>query len=121
MILVWLYRLSPSVLGAQEAARRVHQDLRRHRRHGGGALSRHFNVAISLSLAGIGFERTTVEIWVDPTIPGAIHQVDLKGDEINLTMTSRNFPSENPRTSRIVTPSIIAALRGMVQPVVVGS
>lgn len=82
---------------------------------------RHFNVAISLSLAGIGFERTTVEIWVDSAIPGAIHQVDLEADEINLTMTSRNFPSENPRTSRIVAPSILAALRSIVFPVVAGS
>ena len=82
---------------------------------------RHFNVAVSLSLAGIGFDRTTVEIWIDPTIPGAIHQVELEGDEISLSMTSRNRPSDNPRTSRIVAPSILAALRAMVAPVVSGS
>jgi aspartate dehydrogenase len=82
---------------------------------------RHFNVAVSLSLAGIGFDRTTVEIWIDPGIPGAVHQVEVEGDEIGLTMTSRNRPSENPRTSRIVSPSIIAALRAMVAPVVSGS
>jgi aspartate dehydrogenase len=86
-----------------------------------GHFPRHFNVAVSLSLAGIGFDRTTVEIWIDPDIPGAIHQVELEGDEINLTMTSRNRPSENPRTSRIVSPSILAALRALVAPVVSGS
>jgi aspartate dehydrogenase len=36
-------------------------------------------------------------------------------------MTSRNWPSANPRTSRIVAPSIIAALRGLVAPLTVGS
>ncbi len=82
---------------------------------------RHFNVAVSLSLAGIGFERTTVEIWVDPDIPGAIHHVEVDAEDVALTMESRNRPSENPRTSRIVAPSIIAALRALVAPVTAGS
>lgn len=86
-----------------------------------GHFPRHFNVAVSLSLAGIGFDRTTVEIWIDPTIPGAIHRVELEGEEIELVMESRNRPSANPRTSRIVAPSIIAALRALVAPVVSGS
>ena len=42
-------------------------------------------------------------------------------EDIGLPMQSRNRPSANPRTSRIVAPSIIAALRAMVAPVVVGS
>ena len=85
------------------------------------AFPRHFNVAVALSLGGIGFERTTVEVWVDPNIQGAIHQVEVDAEDIGLTMQSRNRPSANPRTSRIVAPSIIAALRAMVAPVVVGS
>lgn len=90
-------------------------------REAAGHFPRHFNVAVSLSLAGIGFDRTTVEIWIDPDIAGAVHQVELDGDDIGLTMTSRNRPSENPRTSRIVAPSVIAALRAMVAPLVSGS
>jgi aspartate dehydrogenase len=35
-------------------------------------------------------------------------------------MISRNLPSANPRTSRIVAPSIVAALRAMVAPLVAG-
>jgi aspartate dehydrogenase len=85
------------------------------------AFPRHFNVAVSLSLAGIGFDRTRVEIWVDSDIPGAIHQLEVDAEEISLSMTSRNWPSANPRTSRIVAPSIIAALRGLVAPLTVGS
>lgn len=86
------------------------------------AFPRHFNVAVSLSLAGIGLDGTQVEIWCDPEISGAVVSVDLEGQAVSLSMTSRNRPSEaNPRTSRIVTPSILAALRSMVDPVVVGS
>ena len=81
----------------------------------------HFNVAVSLSLAGIGFDKTTVEVWADPDIPGAIHHVEVDGDDISLTLESRNRPSQNPRTSRIVAPSIIAAIRALVAPVTVGS
>jgi aspartate dehydrogenase len=82
---------------------------------------RHLNVAVSLSLAGLGFERTRIELWVDPSIPGAIHQLEIEADEINLTMISRNFPSENPKTSRIVAPSVLAALKERVAPIRVGS
>jgi aspartate dehydrogenase len=85
------------------------------------AFPRHFNVAIALSLGGIGFDRTTVEIWVDPDIGGAIHTVEVDAEDIGLTMQSRNRPSANPRTSRIVSPSILAALRSLVAPVQVGS
>jgi len=85
------------------------------------AFPRHFNVAVSLSLAGVGFDRTTVEIWVDPAIGGAVHHVEVEGEDIALTLESRNRPSPNPRTSRIVAPSIIAAIRALVAPVTVGS
>jgi aspartate dehydrogenase len=87
----------------------------------GRAFPRHFNVAIALSLAGIGLERTQVEVWVDANVPGAIHRVEVDAEDIALTMESRNRPSANPRTSRIVAPSIIATLRGLVAPLVVGS
>lgn len=87
----------------------------------GQAFPRHFNVAIALSLAGIGLERTRVEVWVDASVPGAIHRVEVDAEDIQLSMESRNRPSANPRTSRIVAPSIIATLRGMIEPFVVGS
>lgn len=74
-------------------------------------LPRHLNIAVALSLAGIGFDRTTVELWVDPEVPGAVNQLEIRADEVDLTMVSRNFPSENPKTSRIVPLSILAALR----------
>ena len=75
-----------------------------------------------MSLGGIGFERTSVEVWADPSIPGAIHNVEVDADDVGLTMQSRNRPSAtNPRTSRMVAPSIMAALRSMVATLQVGS
>jgi aspartate dehydrogenase len=85
------------------------------------AFPRHFNVAVTLSLGGIGFERTQIEVWADKDIRGAIHHVEVEADDIALTLISRNRPSDNPRTSRIVAPSILAALRSLVAPVLVGS
>jgi aspartate dehydrogenase len=82
---------------------------------------RHLNVAVALSLAGVGFERTIIELWLDPTITGAIHWVEIESEEVGLTLISRNIPSENPKTSRIVAPSILAALRARVAPIYVGS
>ena len=57
----------------------------------------------------------------DPTVPGAVHHVEVDADDIGLSMTSRNRPSPtNPRTSRMVAPSLMAALRARVDPVQVG-
>jgi len=91
-------------------------------REAAGHFPRHFNVAVSLSLAGIGLDRTEVQIHADGRLPGARHSIIVKGDAVELEMTSQNFPSpENNRTSRIVAPSIIAALRTLSAPLRVGS
>lgn len=83
---------------------------------------RHFNVAVSLSLAGIGLDRTNVKIMADGRLAGAVHTIHVKSSAVTLEMTSRNLPSpENNRTSRIVAPSIIAALRELSSPLRVGS
>ena len=83
---------------------------------------RHFNVAVALSLAGIGLDRTEVRIYANGRVPGARHTVRVQSDVVELEMTSQNFPSsENNRTSRIVAPSILAALRELKAPLRVGS
>lgn len=83
---------------------------------------RHFNVAVALSLAGIGLDRTEIQIFADNQLPGARHTVRVKSEVIDLEMTSQNYPSpENNRTSRIVAPSILAALGEMHGPLRIGS
>jgi aspartate dehydrogenase len=80
------------------------------------------NVAVALSLAGIGPDRTQVEVWADPTVTRNTHTVRVKSDSADLTMTIENIPSqENPRTGRITSLSALAALRRLTAPLVVGS
>jgi aspartate dehydrogenase len=80
------------------------------------------NVAAALSLAGIGPDRTTVEVWADPGIERNLQSVRVVSAVAEAEMTIRNVPSaENPRTGRIVAPSIIACLRRMTAPLVAGT
>lgn len=86
------------------------------------AFPRHFNVAVSLSLAGIGLEETEIEVWANGQVPGTVHEVEIEGEDARFTMISRNLPSEtNRRTSRVVAPSVMAALRSLVSAVRIGS
>ena len=80
------------------------------------------NVAVALSLAGIGPDRTQVEVWADPAVTRNTHTVTVKSDSSDLTMTIENRTSEeNPRTGRITALSVLAALRRLTSPLVVGS
>jgi len=69
------------------------------------------NVAVALSLAGIGPDRTRVEIWADPTVTRNTHRIDVDSDSARFSMSIANIPSENPRTGRITALSVIACLR----------
>jgi aspartate dehydrogenase len=80
------------------------------------------NVAVALSLAGIGPDATEVEVWADPTVTRNTHTIVVKSDSADLTMTIENIPSEeNPRTGKITALSTLAALRRLTAPLVVGS
>ncbi len=79
------------------------------------------NVAAALSLAGIGPDRTRLEIWADPGVSRNTHTIKVDADTMRFTMTIENVPSENPRTGRNVAPSTVAALRGLVSTLKVGS
>lgn len=83
---------------------------------------RHFNVAVALSLAGIGLDRTEVRIRADGSIRGTEHTVLVESEVGDLSMTVKNKPSqENRRTSRLVAPSIIAALKELDAHLRIGS
>jgi aspartate dehydrogenase len=80
------------------------------------------NVAVALSLAGIGPDATRAEIWADPGVTRNTHTIVVRSDSSDLTMTIENIPSEeNPRTGRITALSVLAALRRLTAPLVVGS
>jgi aspartate dehydrogenase len=80
------------------------------------------NVAVALSLAGIGPDRTRVEIWADPAVTRNTHSIIVTSDSSDLTMTIENRTSlENPRTGRITALSALAALRRLTATLVVGT
>lgn len=80
-----------------------------------------FNVAAALSLAGVGPDRTQIEIWADPTVTRNTHTIVVASDSADITMTIANIPSENPKTGRITALSIIAALRKIGGTVSIGT
>ena len=80
------------------------------------------NVAAALALAGIGPDRTMVEVWADPTVTRNTHSISVKADASDLTMTIQNVPTEeNPATGRITALSALATLQRLTAPIVVGT
>jgi len=80
------------------------------------------NVAVALSLAGIGPDKTHIEIWADPAVERNTHTIHVVADSAHFTMTIENIRTEeNPRTGRITALSVMAALRRLTAPLVVGS
>lgn len=79
------------------------------------------NVAVALSLAGVGPDLTTLEIWADPTVTRNTHRIEVDSDSARLTMTIENIPSDNPKTGVITARSVIALLRKMSAPLRVGT
>jgi aspartate dehydrogenase len=79
------------------------------------------NVAAALSLAGIGPDRTMIEIWADPAIDRNCHAIEVDSDSARFTLTIENVPSENPKTGRITALSVVAALRKLHSPLRVGT
>jgi aspartate dehydrogenase len=69
------------------------------------------NVAVALSLAGLGPDRTTLEIWADPALTRNMHRMEVDSDSARFSMSIENIPSENPKTGRITALSVIAYLR----------
>ncbi len=91
-------------------------------REGAAGFPANVNVAAALGLAGIGPDRTRLEIWADPGLERNTHEIAVDADSARLTMKIENVPSEeNPGTGKITALSVIAALRGLGAPLRVGS
>jgi aspartate dehydrogenase len=79
------------------------------------------NVAAALALAGIGPDRTIIDIWADPGVERNCHTIEVEADSARFTLTIENIPSENPKTGRITALSVLAALRKLHAPLRVGT
>jgi aspartate dehydrogenase len=79
------------------------------------------NVAVALALAGIGPDRTILEIWADPSLSRNSHHIEVDSHSASFSMTIDNIPTENPKTGRITALSVISYLRKLNSPLRVGS
>ena len=80
------------------------------------------NVSAALAHATLGLDRVHVEMWADPLSDKNRHSIRVESDHGNLEVEVSNVPFEiNPRTSRLAAYSILATIRNLVEPVVVGT
>lgn len=72
------------------------------------------NIAAVLSLAGIGFDRTRLEVVADPALSRNTHTIRVSGRSGNFTVVLENVPSpENPKTAWLACYSALAALKSL--------
>lgn len=91
-------------------------------REGARGFPANVNVAAALSLAGVGPDRTMLEVWADPAVTRNTHRIKVDADSARFELSIENVPSTaNPRTGLITGLSTIAALRGLVSTLKAGS
>lgn len=83
---------------------------------------KNINVSATLSLAGIGFDRTRVKIIADPGVLSNTHEIRIKGNFGEISTTSKNQPfPENPKTSYLAALSAIATLKKISENIEIGT
>jgi aspartate dehydrogenase len=69
------------------------------------------NVAAAVALAGLGFEKTEVELVADPQAPGNVHEIEAEGAAGRFAIQLQGRPSRtNPKTSALAALSVARAL-----------
>ena len=80
------------------------------------------NVAASLSLAGIGFDKTRVRIVTDPVATRINHKILAHGKFGRLRAEVENMPNpNNPKSSYMASLSAIATLKRIISPIQIGA
>lgn len=80
------------------------------------------NVAATVALAGVGFDRTKVCLIASPTFKRNTHEIVLEGNFGRIRTLAENVPSEhNPKTSALVIFSALACLAKVFSSVKVGT
>jgi aspartate dehydrogenase len=89
--------------------------------HAVKAFPANVNVVAALSLAGIGPDRTRIEIYAVPGQQVNQHRIAIEGEFGRLRIEIENVPSANPRTGRLSYLSAIAMLRELGHPARIGT
>ena len=80
------------------------------------------NVAAVLSIAGIGFDQTRVQVVADPLATRNQHKIIIEGAFGRIKVEVENLPSpSNPKTSHLASLSAIATLKRLLEPVQLGA
>ncbi len=79
------------------------------------------NVSATVSLAGLGPDRTMIRILAVPGLERNCHTVEVAGEFGTLKVEITNIPTENPKTGRLTAMSIIRSIADAMDPVRVGT
>ncbi|MFO8077728.1 MAG: aspartate dehydrogenase [Thermoplasmatota archaeon] len=86
------------------------------------AFPKNINVAANLSIAGIGFDDTLVEIVADPVAIRNSHKILAHGKFGRLRAEVENMPNpNNPGSSYLASLSAIATLKRIINPIQIGA
>jgi aspartate dehydrogenase len=78
------------------------------------------NVAAAVALAGLGFEKTEVELVADPEAPGNVHEIEAEGAAGRFAISLQGRPSRtNPKTSALAALSVARALLNLDSTIVI--
>jgi len=70
------------------------------------------NVCATLALAGVGFERTRVQFWLDPAVTQSVHHIEAEGPcgTLRIELANNVAPSDG-KASLLTAMSILRAVR----------
>ena len=82
-----------------------------------GLFPANVNVAATVSMAGIGPDRTKVKVVADPDSPGNVHEINAVSKAGKFSFRFENIPHEsNPKTSFLAVLAAIETLRSICEP-----
>ncbi len=86
------------------------------------AFPKSVNVASTLSLVGIGFDKTIVKVIADPLLKNNVHHIYVKGKAGEFVTKASNIPSpENPKTSYLAALSALRMLANLTDSIIIGT
>lgn len=97
-----------------DGLRSAHTLFRGSAREGVPHFPQNVNIAAALALAGIGFDRTQLEVVADPALTRNTHTIRVAGRTGRFSIELENIPApDNPKTAWLACYSALAALRAM--------